>query len=139
MIRRHGLQSLLLVIVFTAHYAPDLLGDFYPGREVAAARAWQLVLRGVEATLLYLIVWTLVPYRPFVPRYAASLACSWGVFESVQIPLCRLPYAMDRPPSIDTKLYSGLCDHVTGTPVYMATLYVVLIAFALNYTKNSKV
>jgi hypothetical protein len=132
----YGLQSLLLVLVIAVHYMPDHIGSLYHGRELAAAKAWQLVFRGAEAMLLYLIVWSLVPHKPVIPRYAASLACAWGAFESIQIPACRLQFAMDRPPSEDSRIYAGLCDHVTGLPIYMSTIYVVLIALALNYTKK---
>lgn len=132
-----GLPTLLLVMVFATHYTPDLIGNFYPGREVAAAKAWQLALRGSEAALLYLIVWSLVPFRPVVVRLAASVMCGWGFVESIQIPACRLAYDMTRPPSLDSKLYAGLCDHATGLPVYMLTLLTVLAIFALNYTRKT--
>ena len=133
---RFGLPSLLLIMVVTTHYAPDLMGSFYKGAEVPAAKAWQLVMRGFEASLLYLIVWSLIPFRPVVIRLAGSLVCGWGFVESIQIPACRLAYAMTSPPANDTKLYAGLCDYATGVPIYMGTLLLVLLLFAFQYTNK---
>lgn len=131
-----NLPSLLLVMVVVTHYAPDLIGSFYPGAEIASAKAWQLVLRGFEATLLYLIVWSLIPWKPVITRIAGAAVCAWGAVESIQIPLCRLSFDMTKPPSSDTKLYAGLCDAATGIPVYMGTMILVLLVFAFQYTKN---
>lgn len=134
---KRGLASLLLVVVFAANYVPDIIaGTYEEDSQIPAARAWEYVFFGAQDAIMFLIAWALVPYKPRERRYASSLVCAWGFYEAIQRPACRLAYAMDRPSSEDTKLYAGLCDHVTGIPVYMATLYVVLIAFALNYTKK---
>ena len=93
---------------------------------------------GGEASLLYLIVWSLLPFRPVVVRLAGSVICAWGFVESIQIPACRLAYEMTRPPAVDSKLYAGLCDHVSGLPIYMGTLLLVLLLFALQYTNDKK-
>ena len=128
--RAFGLPSLLLVLVVLTHYSYDLIAGFY-ANQLAAAKAWHSVLRAFEATLLYLVVWSLVPQKPTAVRYAAAAACSWGAFESVQIAACRLQYPMDRPPP-DTALYTGLCDAATGLPIYMMTVFVVLLIAVLR-------
>lgn len=119
-----GLPSLLLVLVVITHYSYALIAGFYPD-VLAASKSWHSVLRAVEAAVLYFAVWALVPSKPAVTRYAAGLACAWGAFESMQIAACRLAFPMDRPPP-DAGAYAGLCDKLTGLPVYMATIMVVL-------------
>ena len=121
-----GLPSLLLVIVAVTHISYDLIASFYPD-PAAASRAWGSVLRAFpEATLLYLIVWLLVPWKPVAVRYAVSLVCAWGALESFQIAACRLQFPMGHyAPTVAP--YTGLCDIVTGWPIYMATIGLVLL------------
>lgn len=125
-----GLPSMLLVLVVVVHYSYALIAGFYPDM-LPAARAWASVLRAVEATVLYFAVWSLVPPQPFVARWAAGVACAWGAFESMQIAVCRLAYPMDRPPP-DVGQFAGLCDRVTGWPVYMLTITVALLIAVLR-------
>lgn len=125
-----GLPSLLLVVVILTHYGYALLASFYPDVQ-PAAKAWASVLRAVEASVLYFAVWSLVPARPVVVRAAAGVACAWGAFESMQIAACRLAYPMDRPPP-DVGQFAGLCDKLTGWPVYMLTITVVLLIAVLR-------
>lgn len=133
LVRSFGLPSLLLLIVAVTHIAPDLIGNLYAEpNQVRAATAWHSVLRAFpEATLLYLLVWLLIPWRPIVLRLAASLVCAWGASESFMLAGCRLQFPMDRPPP-KTELYTGLCDVATGWPVYMVTIGVVLIVSLLR-------
>lgn len=126
-LKAFGLPSLLLIVVAITHLAPDLMGSFYPGREVPAAKAWQLVFRGGEAFLLYLIVWSLVPWKPVIVRIACSVACAWGAIESLQISVCRAAFDMTRPPAEDTELYKGLCNYVTGFPIYGITMVIIAV------------
>jgi hypothetical protein len=125
------------VLVIVTNYVPDLIADFYPPEvEMAAVRAWQLVARGFQAFILFLMVWALLPWKPKEARLAGSLAAGWGAVESIQIPMCRLAYDMTQRPQADTQLYKGMCDHVTGWPIYMGTLLLVLLIFAFQYTKR---
>jgi hypothetical protein len=132
-VRAFGLPSLLLAIVAVTHVAPDLIGSLYTtDSQVRAATAWHSVLRAFpESTLLYLIVWLLMPWEPKPARIAASLVCAWGAAESFMIAGCRLQFPMDRPPP-KTELYTGLCDVATGWPVYMLTIAVVLLVSILR-------
>jgi uncharacterized membrane protein (DUF485 family) len=125
-----SLPSLLLVLVVITHYSYALIAGFYPDM-LASAKAWASVLRAIEATLLYFVVWALVPPKPSIVRRAASVACAWGILESVEIGACRLAFPMDRPPP-DTGPFQGLCDKVTGWPVYMTTIMVVLFIAVLR-------
>jgi hypothetical protein len=130
-LRSFGLPSLLLVIVAITHTSYDLIGSFYEN-PVRAAATWHHVLRAFpEATLLYLIVWSLIPWKPISVRIAGSLICAWGALESFQIAACRVVYPMDQPPP-KTELYAGLCDAVSGWPIYMLTIAVVLLVSLLT-------
>jgi len=130
-VKSFGLPSLLLVIVAITHTSYDLIGSFYEN-PVRAATAWHHVLRAFpEATLLYLIVWSLIPWKPIGVRVAGSLICAGGALESFQIAACRVVYPMDQPPP-KTALYTGLCDVVSGWPIYMLTVVVVLLVSLLT-------
>jgi hypothetical protein len=127
--RAFGLPSLLLSVVIVSHYGYDLIASFYPdAQQLAAARAWAYVLRGFETAILYTAVLALAPPAA---RSAFAVACGWGFFESAQVIACRMQYPMDRAP-LPTGLYSGLCDKVTGLPVYMLTVFVVLLVLSLR-------
>lgn len=129
-----GLPSLLLVVVALAHVGYDPIGSLYEHPR-AAAIAWHSVLRAIEATALYLVVWSLTPWTPAVVRYGVSAACAWGALESAQIAACRLALPMDRPPP-KVPLYTGLCDVVTGWPIYLLTALVVLAIAVLAPTRK---
>jgi hypothetical protein len=125
-----GLPSLLLVVVIVTHYGYDLIASFYPDA-LASAKAWASVLRAVEAVALYFIVLALAPVKPWIVRKAVACACAWGAFESAQIAVCRLAFPMNRPPP-EVSQYTGLCDKVTGLPVYMLTVSLVLLVAVLR-------
>lgn len=133
--RSFGLPSLLLVIVAVTHIGYEPISGLYAD-QAAAARSWASVLRAFpEATLLYMAVWTLIPWQPISVRYAGSLVCAWGALESFQIAACRLQFPMGAvPPSV--KPYTGLCDVVTGWPIYMLTICVVLLVTFLTKPKK---
>jgi len=134
--RKIWLPSLLLLIVVITHMAYDPIGSLYPANQVRAAANWHSVLRAFpEATLLYLLVWLLLPWEPVSVRIAGSVVCAWGAIESIQIAACRLQYPMNQP-SPKTELYTGLCDAATGWPIYMITITVVLlISFLRQHRK----
>lgn len=119
------LPSILLLIVVITHMSYDPIGSLYPDA-LRAATAWHHVLRGFESMMLYLIVWLLLPWKPIAARYAGSAICAWGALESFQIAACRLQFPMGVPPP-KTELYTGLCDAVTGWPIYMLTISSVLL------------
>jgi len=128
------LPSLLLIVVVLAHASYDVIGSFYPD-PVAAGKAWAYVLRGFEATMLYLIVWLLLPWEPISTRIAGSVVCAWGALESFQISACRLQFPMGQPPP-SMKPFTGLCDTVTGAPIYMVTITIVLLISFLRQPRK---
>lgn len=128
-----GLPSLLLVIVVLTHYGGDLLATMYLD-QAAASRAWFYVLRGLEGGLLFLIVWSLTPVQPLAVRYGASLACAWGALEEFQTAACRLAIGIDQ--TAESGLFRGLCDVVTGWPVYMLTITSALLVAALRFQRQ---
>ncbi len=125
-----GLASLLLIIVLVTHMGYQPIGDLYTD-PVRAGKAWHHVLRAFpEATLLYMLVWLLTPWKPLARRYGVSMACAWGIFESFEIAACRLQFPVSQPPP-SIKPYIGLCDIATGKPVYMLTVGAVIAIAAL--------
>lgn len=80
---------LLLFIAVLAHLSPEpiavVLGH--------STLAWETVMYGIEATALWLFAaWHLKAKAGFV---LTGALCGWGVFESVQRPLCRLAFPMN--------------------------------------------
>lgn len=128
-----GLPTLLLLLVVGTHYGYDLAASFYPS-PAEAGRALFYIFRGIEGTMLYLIVWSLTPFEPRAARLAVSTMCAWGALESIQTSLCRIAIGVTN--NVNSKPYSGLCDLVTGLPVYMGTLLIVLVIFAYQRTKG---
>lgn len=124
-----GLATLLLVLVLSTHYAPELLADLYsdPAR---AARALFYVARGIEGSVLFAAVWVLAPRKPRGAFVGVTLACCWGALEEAQTAVCRLSAGIAN--SVTVERYSGLCDAVTGLPIYLLTMLgaLVLAAFA---------
>jgi hypothetical protein len=113
------LASLLLVLVVTTHYAYAPLSEFY-GNPQAASKAIFYILRGVEGFILYAVVWSLSR-----GGIAVALACGWGMLESAQTSICRMAIGIERTATASP--YSGLCDVVTGLPVYALTMVAALI------------
>lgn len=130
-----GLASLLLVLVVVTHYAYEPLAGFYANQR-HAAQAIFYALRGVEGAVLYLVVWSLTPFRPLSVRLAVSTVCAWGALEEAQTAVCMAANGFGG--KVATVPYAGLCDAVTGLPIYMGTLLLVLLLFALQYTNDKK-
>lgn len=131
-----GLASLLLVLVVVTHYAYEPLAGFYANQR-QAAQAIFYALRGVEGAVLYLVVWSLTPFRPLSVRLAVSTVCAWGALEEAQTAVCMAAKGFGAG-KVATAPYAGLCDAVTGWPIYMGTLLLVLLLFALQYTNDKK-
>lgn len=131
-----GLASLLLVLVVVTHYAYEPLAGFYANQR-QAAQAIFYALRGVEGAVLYLVVWSLTPFRPLSVRLAVSTVCAWGALEEAQTAVCMAAKGFGAGKA-STAPYAGLCDAVTGLPIYMGTLLLVLLLFALQYTNDKK-
>ena len=126
-----GWTTVLLLTVVIANAGYDPIASLYSGDQLRAARSWERVLYAFEAMVLYLWVWVHFPWKPVWLRYAAALVCAWGFLEKLQVAGCRLAFPMNLPPP-DTPLYMGLCDLITGWPIYMLTLLLVVGFTALR-------
>ena len=129
-----GLASMLLIAVVIAFYAYDPLASTYPDKDTAA-RNLQYVFSGLLKVLLFCTVWALAPWKPVSVRIGTSAACGWGAIESFQESACMMSIGIqyDAP---TPGLYRGLCDIVTGWPVYMGTMVLVLLIFAYQFSKR---
>jgi hypothetical protein len=128
--KRAILPSVLLAAVVVANYAYDPIASFYPNPQ-AAARAWYYVLHALESLTLYFVILSLVRGQAKVVRYAVSGVCAWGALESFQAATCRLSFPMGSPaPAVSQ--FTGLCDLVTGLPVYMATVAALFVLALLG-------
>lgn len=123
-----GLPSLLLVLVVVTHYSYELLATMYSDQQ-AAAKAWFYILRGVEGCLLFAVIWTLCPRKPRAAFVGASIACAWGMLEEAQTAACRI--AMPIANIASAPAFRGLCDVVTGWPIYAATMFAALVVASL--------
>lgn len=130
------LPSLLLVAVVVTHYAYQPLAEFYADHE-AAARAIFYILRGVEGTILYAVAWTLAPRGSKAYRIGVSIACAWGMLESAQTAICRAAMGIDARATASA--YNGLCDVVTGIPVYSLTMLFALVIASFAQEANQSV
>jgi hypothetical protein len=110
---------LLLGLLVVAHYAPAFM-SWALGGTVAA---WDYVTQGAQAAAL----WSLVASG--AGHVLARGVCALGVFESMQRPICRAMFPMDRSPQTGGQ---NLCDAALGVPVTLvnalAALFVALVA-----------
>lgn len=125
--------SLLLVLVAVTHYAYQPLADLYDKPD-AAARAIFYVLRGIEACALYAAVWWFAPKRNAGYRVGLAIACAWGMLEGAQTSVCRLAAGIGQ--SVAPPAYHGLCDVVTGLPIYGLTALVALVVACFAQETN---
>lgn len=91
--------------------------------------AWEYVFTGVETTALWLAVAVMLP-RAIKPLWWAGLCvCAYGVFESIQRPICRLAFPMDAPPPGG----GYLCDMAGVSTSALSMLAVCLVAAAVSH------
>lgn len=120
------LAAALLVAVAVVHYglgpASTLLAD-----PDAAHRALFYIGQGVKGCLLWACIAALVPRRAIsAPVFAV---CAWGFFEDAQVAICRAASGIDSIPS--PGLWRGICDDLTGVPLYMVGLSIGLVVAAI--------
>ncbi len=107
----------LFVTVLATHYGYPSLADL-SGGGIAAERAWFYVLRGVEGIVAFLAILALLPRSPLT--LAAQGVCVWGAIEEGQTAVCRLAIGINNKQS--NHEMQGLCDVVTGWPIYAISL-----------------
>lgn len=123
------LAFILFVAGLVTHYGYDPLASFWPD-PAHAAQAWFYVLRGLLGVVLCLAVLALLPRGAL----AAAGVCGWIAFEEGETAVCRLAQGIGNEPMAGP--WRGLCDAVTGLPVYAISLAAVL-AIVLNMAKRN--
>ena len=119
----------LLVVAAVAHLLPETLQILFGG----SIKAWEYVCFGIEAVCLWLIVSVLAPK---VFRLATLAVCCYGVFESIQRPVCRLMLPMDKAPVLNPSQH--LCD-AAGIPLTVLSPFAIaLVAAVVSYSATCK-
>lgn len=113
----------LLVAVSALHYGTEYLATFWPDT-LAARRALFYVGQGLKGCLLWMALAVMAPKTmAAVPLLAV---CAWGFVEDAMVAGCRIAYGIGTIPS--PGLWRGLCDDLTGAPVYLVGPAVGLLA-----------
>lgn len=157
------LAAVILALVAMAHYGGDLLSLGYPDPD-RARKSIFYVLRSFEGATQYALIALLaleVASRQTVQAFGwrenratepsrrsnavhaipsvvlVVLACGWGLIEQVQAGACRLAIGLGAKPPAAAPL-TGLCDDVTGLPMYAlglaagAFIAAVIAAYSLG-------
>lgn len=118
--------AVLLLIAALAHIAPEAIASHYGG----SIRAWEYVATGTEAAALWLAVAALSRHWP------VWAVCAYGVFESIQRPICRLMLPMDKAPELKPGQF--VCDvaGINTTQLSFAAILMVAAAVAQRTCKS---
>ena len=118
------LASILLLIVVLRNYAPDAIGAHYaePGY---ATRSWDYIFGGIQGFALFAVIAMMTGGRPLKERIGVLLVCGCGLFEESQRAVCRL--AIGIPKDAKATQFSGLCENITGWPIFAISALVVLV------------
>lgn len=85
--------------------------------------------RGLASLLLVTVWMTHYAYDPIASFYAEPPAAARAIFYVLR------GFALGIETPISTGPYRGLCDVLTGWPIYMGTVLLVLLVFSLQYTR----
>lgn len=119
------IQAMLAAAV-AATFLPEALAACLGG----TVAAWFYAMSGVEAAALWAAAcaWVCATQRGH-ELITGRAVCAWAVFESMQRPICRLVFPMDRPPKIPEG--KNLCDVATGLPMSLVSVIAALFLAAL--------
>jgi hypothetical protein len=120
------LALVLFATMLVTHYGYEPLAG-----SQSAAQAWFYVLRGIEGVVLFGAIIALLP-RSATPALAV---CLWGIWEEGQTAACRLAHGINNLPTPER--WQGLCDAITGWPIYMLTLSIVAALAIYTYRGNN--
>lgn len=114
------LAAVLLLVIAITHYGGEPLSLNYPAPD-AAARAIYYISRSFEGATQYALILFLAIYgrvRFKRPRDALILVmvCFWGFVEQMEAGICRLAKGIENTPRPGS--WRGLCDDLTGLPLY---------------------
>lgn len=112
-----SLTIVLLLAVVVTHYGYDPMCALFPSLE-HAARGIFYVLRGIEGTVLFVVIGYLRPILWPV--------CLWGAAEEAETSVCRLASGPLGNPPVATP-WSGLCGDLTQLPLYMLGIAYIAI------------
>lgn len=128
--KRTSVGAALLLLVASVHLGYHVAALQWPADEhVKAAKALQYMARGVEAAVLWVLVYAWSPVRG--PVFA--LACAWGFAQSVLIVACRAALPIGGvAPAADS--FRGLCDTAGGAlPSTLQVMVCVWVAVVVAY------
>ena len=118
---RGSIAASLLLTAAVANIAPDAMQG--------SPAAWEYVFQGVETTALWLTVAVMLPRAKRALWWAGLCVCAYGVFESIQRPICRLAFPMTSPPPGG----GYLCDMAGVSTSALSMLAVCLVAAAVSH------
>lgn len=116
------------MLAVAAAFLPEILPALLGG----TSAAWMYVMSGAEAWALWVVVAALASFAK-LPEHAMTTircVCSWGAFEAMQRPVCRLAYPMNTPPPMPPS-GQNLCDVVTGLPMSWVSVVAALFLAAI--------
>lgn len=113
------MNAVLLLVAVMANFAPEVLPIFLGGSDAA----WAYVCFGIECAALWCLAFL------HVQPMAARLICSWGIFEALQRPVCRLAFPMDH--AVKLEHGQNLCDAAYGLPMGLLSIVLALFLAAL--------
>jgi hypothetical protein len=122
------LALILFFAVLMTHYGYDPIATAWPEQALAAQNLFY-VMRGLEGVSLFMAVIALIPQD----AHAALIVSCWGLVEEGETAVCGLAQGIGNEPVAGP--WRGLCDEVTGLPVYALSLAAVL-AVVIHWAKK---
>lgn len=135
-----AIAALLLGLIAAVHYGADLVAFGYDDFDLAR-RSWYYVFRSAEGAVQYAVIAGVVIGRALpvhldregmrrwlrtagAPCAVLAFICGWGSAEHIQAGACRLLFDMGtQTPTTDPM--AGVCDMVSGAPLYVLGLGIV--------------
>lgn len=114
----------LLLIAALSNFAPALIAGVSGG----SVRAWEYVFTGLESAALWWLAACLLN-RTQRWSMAGLCVCLYGLFESIQRPVCRLAFPMDKAPDIGN---ASLCTAAGMQTFELSPMLIALCAFSLS-------
>lgn len=124
------LAALLLLLVAAVHYGLEPLSHVFSDAP-AAHRAMFYIGQGVKGFALWCAVawlaYSTARSKGMNAFTAAPLfaVCAWGAIEDFEVAACRLARGIESIPMPGP--WQGVCDELTGLPLYMLGLFAGLL------------
>jgi len=114
----------LLLVAALSNFAPALMAGVTGG----SVKAWEYVFTGIESAALWWLAACLLE-RTQRWSMAGLCVCLYGMFESIQRPICRLVFPMDSAPNIGE---SSLCAAAGMQTFELSPMLIAICAFSLS-------